>query len=146
MRACSTFVSWYSSTSTWSYSPAIVAPELGRGLEQRRPEEEQVVVVDEVARRLARRVVAEHREHLRLVLGELRMVVEQDAADVDLGVDVARVDALQRLLLGKRAFAARPAPRLGSASPSAARDSCIRSSASPWSRIVKSAAIPAAGP
>jgi hypothetical protein len=63
MRACSTFVSWYSSTSTCRTARRS-AGRARRGVEHRRPEEQQVVVVDEVAAGLALRVVAEHAQHV----------------------------------------------------------------------------------
>ena len=75
--------------------------ELGRGLEHHRPEEEQVVVVDEVALLLAQRVVGEESGDLRLVLEELRRVAVQQLVERELGVDVPRVQPVQRLLLGK---------------------------------------------
>ena len=73
--------------------------EIGRRLEHRRPEEQQVVVVDEVPLLLAQRVVGEERDDLLLVLEEVRQLAVEQLVERELGVDVARVQVVERLLL-----------------------------------------------
>jgi hypothetical protein len=75
--------------------------DLRRILEKQRPEEQQVVVVDEVPLRLACRVVGEHPDDRVEILHELWHLAANDVHDIALGVDVPGVDVVQRLLLRK---------------------------------------------
>ena len=72
-----------------------------RRLEHRRPEQQEVVVVDEVPLLLPQCVVGEERDDLLLVLEEVRHLAVQQLVERELGVDVPRVEVVQRLLLRK---------------------------------------------
>ncbi len=80
--------------------PGDAAAELLVG-EHAGPEEEQVVVVHEIALGLPLRVVGEHADDLLPLVEELRELVAQDGLDRELGVHVPGVDVMQRLLLRK---------------------------------------------
>ena len=75
--------------------------QIGRMLQQQRPAQEQVVVVHERALLLAADVLREHADDLLGVVEELRHVPVQHVLERDLGVDVARVHPVERLLLRK---------------------------------------------
>ena len=133
-------MSWYSSTRTWSYSAGDAVGERRRLLEHQRPEEQQVVVVDEIALRFAAGVLGEDADDLARELDELRDTRRSRISlDRALGVEVPRIDVVERFLLREPLF-------LCGRTPGCARASCIRSSASPWSMIEKSRARPASGP
>ena len=72
-----------------------------RLFEQQRPEQQQVVVVHQVAVALARRVVGEDARDVGRVVHEPREILVEDLLDLLLGVDVAGVDVVERFLLGE---------------------------------------------
>ena len=74
-------------------------------LEHCGPEQQQVVVVDEVARRLPLHVLGEHARDVGKVPHVLRISVAQQRLHGTIGVDVAAVQRLQRLLLRKTSLA-----------------------------------------
>ena len=78
--------------------------ERRRLLEHQRPEEQQVVVVDEIALRFAARVLGEDAHDVARELRELRKLVGEDVLDRALGVEVPRVDVVQRFLFGEPLF------------------------------------------
>ena len=75
--------------------------EIGRRLEHQSPEEQEIVVVDQISFLLSPDVVAVDLPEILEVVDELRILVANDVVDRRSGVDVARVDVLERLLLGE---------------------------------------------
>ena len=76
-------------------------PQFRRRLEKERPEQQQVVVVDEVSLLLAPGVVGIDPGEILQVIDELWVRVTNDVFDRDFGVDVSRVDVLKRLFFRK---------------------------------------------
>ena len=74
-------------------------------LEQQAPEDEQIVVVDEVPLRLPLGEVGVDAGKVGFVFGESREFLAQDVGHRDLGVHVARVDVMQRLLVWEPSLA-----------------------------------------
>ena len=72
-----------------------------RRLEHECPEQQQVVVVHEVALLLAERVIREQRRDLLLVFEEVRHVAVEQLVQGEFGVDVARVEPVERFLFRK---------------------------------------------
>src|SRR6266542_2176570 len=77
---------------------ADLVAQLGRDFQHHRPEEQQVVVVDEVPLMLPRRVVGVDPGEVLEVIDKLRVIVADDVLNREAGVEVPRVDVLQRLL------------------------------------------------
>src|SRR6266498_1962431 len=77
---------------------------LWRRFQKQGPEEEQVVVVDEIPRLLSCGVIGEDLSEILEIIHELWILVAKNVLDADAGVDVPRVNVLQRFLL-RKAFA-----------------------------------------
>ena len=77
-----------------------------RLLEHQRPEQQQVVVVDEIALRLSARVLGEDPNDLARELDELRVLLLENLLDRVLGVEVARIYVVERFLLRESFFLA----------------------------------------
>ena len=91
----------------WASSPTTVVVERGdlrpdgRMLEEQAPEDQQVVVVDEVSLGLALGEVGVDACEVGLELDEPRELLGEDAGHRHLGVHVAGVDVVEGLLPGK---------------------------------------------
>ncbi len=81
--------------------PGNLVGESGRRLEHHQPEQQQIVVVDEVPARLSVGVVGVDTNHVVRELGETWKLLLEDSLNRNVGVDVARVDVPQGLLLGE---------------------------------------------
>ena len=73
-------------------------------LEHQRPKDEQIIIIDEVALDLAARVLGKNAQDVVGKVGKLRQLAAENVLDRNLGVDVARVDVVQRLLLRESLF------------------------------------------
>jgi hypothetical protein len=69
-------------------------PKFRRGFEQQGPEEQKIVVVDEIALLLPARVICENLSEILEVIDELRIIVANYVVDRNTRVDVSRVDVL----------------------------------------------------
>ena len=78
--------------------PRDLLPKLRRRLEQKRPEEQKVIVVDEISFLLPSGVIGIDPGEILEVVDELRIRIANDVLDRDLGVEVPGVDVLERLL------------------------------------------------
>src|SRR5207253_6292851 len=73
-------------------------------LQHQRPKDEQIIIIDEVALDLAARVLGKNAQDIVGNVGKLRQLAAENVLDRNLGVDVARVDVVQRLLLRESLF------------------------------------------
>jgi hypothetical protein len=81
-------------------------------LEEQAPEHQQIVVVDQIALRLALGEVGVNAAKVRFELGETRELLGENRGDRYLGVDVAGVDVVEGLLAGEPALGV-PVTELG---------------------------------
>ena len=73
-------------------------------LEHQRPEEQQVIVVDEIALRFAARVLGEDADDVAAEFRVLRKLVGEDVVHRSLGVEMSRVDVVQRFFFRESLF------------------------------------------